>query len=54
MTETSFAVPPPLTLKVTSVVIKVDPAWLGAANARLASAAKARVKKNDRLLILPP
>jgi len=31
-----------------------DPAWLGAANAKLASAAKAKVKINDRLLILPP
>jgi hypothetical protein len=31
-----------------------DPAWLGAANAKLASAAKPKVKINDRLLILPP
>jgi hypothetical protein len=37
-----------------SVVTNVGPAWLGAVNAKLASAAQARLKKNDRLLISPP
>jgi hypothetical protein len=51
VTETSVAVPPPDTEKETSVVIVVDPAWLGVANATLANKPAATVKNSERLVI---
>jgi len=48
--STSCAVPP-ITLYDTVVVTVVDPAWLGVANATLASKPAAATKKTDRFVI---
>jgi hypothetical protein len=51
VTSTSEAVPGLVTLNDTVVVTVVDPAWLGVANATLASKPAATVKKSERLVI---
>jgi hypothetical protein len=49
VTSISVAVPPLFTEKLA--VVTTDPAWLGVANATLASKPAAKVKKSDRFVI---